>query len=171
MAPSRDHHYPGAGDDHHHYVTTVDESIKPVFFAHINRRERDPHAATSPAGWNLVFSDNFNTNVAAGSWPGPYASRWTAYLFGGYEGVVAECREQCRLGIGELCPANDEAVPVTIRGLRHPRLAGIGVVDRDPGRLVDCLDRSFDRWVLRGSDRVSHLVVPTGLHGMAGVKA
>ncbi len=35
---------------------------------------------TSPAGWNLIYSDNFNTNVAAGSWPtSAYSASWTAY--------------------------------------------------------------------------------------------
>jgi hypothetical protein len=35
---------------------------------------------TSPTGWKLIFSDNFATNVAPGSWPGSaYSSTWTAY--------------------------------------------------------------------------------------------
>ena len=35
---------------------------------------------TSPAGWNMTFSDDFTTNVAEGSWPtGAYSANWTAY--------------------------------------------------------------------------------------------
>ncbi len=36
--------------------------------------------STSPAGWNMIFSDDFTTNVAPGSWPGSaYSAKWTAY--------------------------------------------------------------------------------------------
>ena len=39
-----------------------------------------PMPTTSPTGWNLVFSDDFTTNVAAGSWPGSaYSAKWTSY--------------------------------------------------------------------------------------------
>jgi hypothetical protein len=30
-------------------------------------------------GWKQVFTDDFSTNVSAGSFPGPYASKWTGY--------------------------------------------------------------------------------------------
>lgn len=30
-------------------------------------------------GWKQVFADDFATDVARGSFPGPYASKWTAY--------------------------------------------------------------------------------------------
>ena len=30
-------------------------------------------------GWKQVFTDDFATNVSAGSFPGPYASKWTGY--------------------------------------------------------------------------------------------
>ncbi len=89
----------------------------------------------------------------------------------GDKGVVAEAREEHRLGIGELCPAHDQAVPVAVAGLGHPRLAGIGVLDRGPGCLVDCLDGPFDRFGLPSGDRVGDTVVPAGLYDMTGVKA
>jgi len=50
----------------------------------------------------------------------------------GDESVVAEGWEQRWLGIVKARAAHDEAMPVAIGGLGHPRLAGIGVVDRDP---------------------------------------
>jgi beta-glucanase (GH16 family) len=31
------------------------------------------------AGWQLVFADDFDTDVAAGSFPGPYHDRWHSY--------------------------------------------------------------------------------------------
>lgn len=30
-------------------------------------------------GWKLIFTDDFTTNVALGSWPGPYATKWRGY--------------------------------------------------------------------------------------------
>ena len=30
-------------------------------------------------GWNLLFADDFGTNVASGSWPSAVSSRWSAY--------------------------------------------------------------------------------------------
>lgn len=31
------------------------------------------------AGWKQIFTDDFTTNVALGSWPGPYANKWRGY--------------------------------------------------------------------------------------------
>jgi hypothetical protein len=73
---------------------------------------------TSPAGWNLIFSDNFNTNVAAGSFPGttqvdppygttwtggPYASTWTAYLPGWQDTTGAGTYEVSNLRASDSC--------------------------------------------------------------------
>jgi hypothetical protein len=29
--------------------------------------------------WRLIFNDDFTTNVALGSFPGPYSQKWTSY--------------------------------------------------------------------------------------------
>jgi chromate transport protein ChrA len=31
------------------------------------------------ANWRLIFNDDFTTNLALGSFPGPYAQNWTSY--------------------------------------------------------------------------------------------
>ena len=43
----------------------------------------DPSGVPMPVGdlpgWHQTFSDDFTTNVAAGGFPGPYASKWMSY--------------------------------------------------------------------------------------------
>lgn len=56
----------------------------------------------------------------------------------GDEGVVAEGREQRRLGTGELGPPDDQAMALVV-GLGHPGLPVRRVVDRRPDALVDLL--------------------------------
>ena len=69
---------------------------------------------TSPTGWNLIFSDNFPTNVAAGSWPGsaysdgvwangPYVAKWIGYWPGWTDTSGAGTYETSNISVSDSC--------------------------------------------------------------------
>ena len=63
-----------------------------------------PMPATSPAGWKLIFSDNFTKNVAAGSWPGSaYGAKWTAYGPGWKDTSGAGTYETKNISVADSC--------------------------------------------------------------------
>jgi hypothetical protein len=82
---------------------------------------------TSPAGWNLIFSDDFTTNVAAGSWPGKaYDAKWTAYQAGWKDTSGAGTYETKNISVADSCLTLHLA---TVRGVVQvaapiPLLAG-----------------------------------------------
>ena len=63
-----------------------------------------PMPTTNPAGWKLIFSDNFTTNLAAGSWPGSaYAAKWTAYGPGWKDTSGAGTYETSNISVEDSC--------------------------------------------------------------------
>jgi hypothetical protein len=69
---------------------------------------------TSPAGWNLIFSDDFNTNTASGTFPGPnysngvwtggpYSATWTSYEPGWTDTSGAGTYETSNISVSNSC--------------------------------------------------------------------
>ncbi len=47
-----------------------------------NTLSGEPMPVGDLTGWHQIFKDDFSTNVAAGAFPGPYATRWGTYVDG-----------------------------------------------------------------------------------------